>query len=62
MRRAIFARMPERRRYAEEALALARECQRLRRETQLSILFAATQLWRARLSLQAARHMLGKGP
>lgn len=38
--------------------ALARESRRVRRESQLSILFAATSILRARLAVRAARACL----
>jgi hypothetical protein len=46
----------------EKAARLVRECERRRRETQLTILFAATQVWRARNSLRLTRKILAEKP
>ena len=44
--------------YLERAMAFSKECKRLRRESALTIMFAATSLWRSRSSLRAAQTAL----
>ena len=44
--------------YLERALTFSRECKRLRRESALTIMFAATSLWRSRSSLRATQAAL----
>jgi hypothetical protein len=44
--------------YLERAMAFSKECKRLRRESALTIMFAATALWRSRSSLRAAQASL----
>jgi hypothetical protein len=43
-------------------MAFSRECKRLRRESALTIMFAATALWRSRSSLRAAQAALAIRP
>jgi hypothetical protein len=45
--------------YVERAMAFSKESKRLRRESALTIMFAATALWRSRSSLRAAQAALG---
>jgi hypothetical protein len=47
-----------RRSYLERAMRFSKECKRLRRESALTIMFAATALWRSRVSLRAAQAAL----
>jgi 4-hydroxyphenylpyruvate dioxygenase-like putative hemolysin len=44
--------------HLERAMAFSKECKRLRRESALTIMFAATALWRSRSSLRAAQAAL----
>jgi hypothetical protein len=48
--------------YLERAMVFSKECKRLRRESALTIMFAATSLWRSRSSLRAAQAALANAP